>query len=362
MRLPNGYGGISKLAGNRRNPYRVRITKEWQVVDGKSKQIYETLGYYPTRKAAMIALAEYNKSPCDLANRKITFDSCYQSWSQKHFQQYPIAAASLRAAYKKCDAIKNMPMREIRLRHMQAIMDSISSLSVSAQTNLKTVFIKTFRYALENDIISKDYSHYVTIIQTPVRQDLKHKFFTAEEIRKVFDNINWSAAIPVKRNVFVKFKLADTVLLLLYTGMRIGEMLNLRCRDVNIAARAIAVHGTKTKAAERIIPIHKDLLPYLAKRLEESCEYLIEKLPGERFSRFTYVNYFFQPFMQLIGAEHTPHATRHTFISLMDKCGVSTESVVLKRIAGHADNTITEHYTHKTLPELIAAIDKLKLI
>lgn len=36
MKNPNGYGGISKLPGNRRKPYRVRLTAGWQYqTDGK---------------------------------------------------------------------------------------------------------------------------------------------------------------------------------------------------------------------------------------------------------------------------------------------------------------------------------------
>ena len=78
MRNPNGYGGISKLPGNRRNPFRVRVTTGWDLTpDGKQKQLLQTLGYYPTRKEAMMALAEYNQNPYDLNNKKITFETCY---------------------------------------------------------------------------------------------------------------------------------------------------------------------------------------------------------------------------------------------------------------------------------------------
>ena len=30
MKNPNGYGGVSKLPGNRRKPYRVRLPAGWQ--------------------------------------------------------------------------------------------------------------------------------------------------------------------------------------------------------------------------------------------------------------------------------------------------------------------------------------------
>ena len=46
MRLPNGYGGVVKLSGNRRRPYAARITTGWHVNDltGKRIQHYQSLG------------------------------------------------------------------------------------------------------------------------------------------------------------------------------------------------------------------------------------------------------------------------------------------------------------------------------
>lgn len=65
--------------------------------------------------------------------------------------------------------------------------------------------------------------------------------------------------------------------------------------------------------------------------------------------------------MESLGVSHTPHALRHTFVSLMDSCGVSSNSVALKRIVGHSNSNVSEHYTHKTLDELLDTIDKLQL-
>lgn len=52
MKNPNGYGGISKLPGNRRKPYRVRLTAGWQYqTDGKptAKISHTWLLYQQTR-------------------------------------------------------------------------------------------------------------------------------------------------------------------------------------------------------------------------------------------------------------------------------------------------------------------------
>ena len=54
MKLPNYYGSISKLSGNRRKPYMVRISSEAEYDEEKKDFIKKriTLGYYKTKKEA----------------------------------------------------------------------------------------------------------------------------------------------------------------------------------------------------------------------------------------------------------------------------------------------------------------------
>lgn len=360
MRSPNGFGGISKMSGNRRRPWRVRVTTGWELNEekGKAKQLSKTLGYYATKKEAMLALSEFNASPYDLTNRDITFEQAYEAWSPKHYEKYTSAAKTLRSAYARCEPIKNMKMIDIRAKHLQDIMDSIADASISTQGQLKTIFKKTFKYCMENDIIHKDYSEFVVINQTAPKKDIKNKFFTTEQIQSVFDNKDFITSYPVGKKSYADIHLVDSIIILLYTGMRIGELLAVKSEDVKLRKRIINVHGTKTDAAERIVPIHKELVPYVEKRLAEGNEYLLSNANGEPFKPGPYRKYFFVPFMEHIGADHTPHATRHTFVSIMDGCGVSSESVVLKRIVGHSNKTVTEHYTHKDINKLLEAIDK----
>ena len=62
MRLPNGYGSVYKLSGNRRKPYIARRTIGW---DDNGKQLYANIGYYRTRAEALQALAAFNDNPYD---------------------------------------------------------------------------------------------------------------------------------------------------------------------------------------------------------------------------------------------------------------------------------------------------------
>ena len=88
MKLPNGFGSVYKLSGKkRRNPYVAKKTKGWEIDPdtGKVKQLYITVGYYPTRKDALNALAEFNNNPYDVNVAKVTFADVYERWSDEHF-------------------------------------------------------------------------------------------------------------------------------------------------------------------------------------------------------------------------------------------------------------------------------------
>ena len=69
MKHPNGYGTVAKLSGNRRNPFVVRKTRGF---DERGYPIYETIGYFPTREAGLLALAQYNNDPYDIKQAKMT--------------------------------------------------------------------------------------------------------------------------------------------------------------------------------------------------------------------------------------------------------------------------------------------------
>lgn len=334
----NGYGGVTKLSGKRRRPFWVRLTVGWEVNEetGKAKQIYQTLGYYATRKEAMLALAEYHKNPLDLSKQNVTFSEVWDLWSPAYFKRTPSSGNGLRAAYKRCAPLHDMSMKDIKKSHLQAIIDSMAGMSEQSQKKVKTVFKVTFKYCLENDLVTKDYSQFVTI-ESAKQANVANKFFKSEEIEKLLA------------------KGEETTILLLYTGMRISELLNVKCEDVHDGL--IHVRGTKTENADRIVPIHKDIQPIIEKML--GGEFLIKNEKGKAYPYNTYIRKVFKPLMKELGLNHTPHALRHTFISLMDSAGAN--KVALKRIVGHSNTDMSEHYTHKEVGDLIEAMNKLKI-
>ena len=130
MRLPNGYGGVVKLSGNRRRPYAARITTGWYHNDktGKRVQKFQIIGYAPTRAEALQILAKYNDYPIDAAALKLTFHDIYLRWSEEKF---PTTSASnikgYRAAYSICEDIADVPFRNLRLDDLQRICNASST-------------------------------------------------------------------------------------------------------------------------------------------------------------------------------------------------------------------------------------------
>ena len=84
MKLGNGYGSITKMTGNRRKKWRVRLPySEADRLEGKKRV---TLGYFSTKAEALQALAEYHKVPEIYLNREMTFTDVYNLWKTTHYK------------------------------------------------------------------------------------------------------------------------------------------------------------------------------------------------------------------------------------------------------------------------------------
>jgi hypothetical protein len=136
MRNPNGFGNITKLSGKRRNPWRVRKTLRWEVdpATGKQKQIFQNIGYYPTRAAAIEALSDFNTNPYDVSNN-ISFSDIYEKWSASNYSTMSGTNISgYKAAYALCEPLYDMKFTEIKTSHLQGVVDNCGKLSEPAKT------------------------------------------------------------------------------------------------------------------------------------------------------------------------------------------------------------------------------------
>lgn len=327
MRNPNSYGSIVKLSGARRKPYAIRITVGW---DG-NRQIRKYLSYHESSRDAMLALAEYNKNPYDLNVKTTTFNDVWELWKKDGWDKGSEATQKTWVAgHKNCEPIWNMPIREIKLRHLEDIMRDKGR---STQQHIKTVMSKVFKHALKHELIDKDPSSLITLKRA---EEVEKMPFTMEEVQDV-----------IKKAETDEF--SELILILLYTGMRIKELLILKQKDIY---EDHMIGGIKTTAGKnRVIPLHPAIRPFIMKRLDGQ-EYLLH----ENGKPWTY-SMFHKQFLKRVKG-HTIHETRHTFISRMHTLGVNEATI--KFIVGHAMNDVTgKVYLHKFKDELVQAVEKL---
>lgn len=332
MRLPNSYGSIVKLSGKRRRPYAVRITTGWT---DEGRQIQKYLSYHERRSDAMAALAEYNKSPFDLTNQKVTFADIYEKWAARrgddNVQRVYVYA------YKHLHALHDMPFIEIRKRHIQAIIDE-STLSTSSLNHMKSLCSMVFKYAMDLEIVTSNQASGVEL-PTQQKSDM-HQPFTADEIAALWQHTDDFAA-----------RLA---LILIYTGLRPSELLQIRTKNVDLEKRYMR-GGLKTAASKnRVIPIADKIFPFIRAFYDPARKYLIER-NGHSLS-YSGLKYYWQNSQQL--ENHLPHDGRHTCATLLSNAEIDLKTIQM--ILGHRSQSITEHiYTHKTIDQLLTAINKI---
>lgn len=346
MKLPNGYGSIEKLKGNRRKPYVVRKTIKWE----NGKQIKKTIGYYETKTIALQELALYNEKPYDIDFRTITVAKIFEKWKA---EKYPKIADKTQAVYNMCwnycKDIENEPFVSIRLKHLQSIVDGLGN-KWSAKKAFKILWHQLYDYAIKNDMDVRKYSTYIDIGEKTTK--LVRIPFEEEEINKLWKN--------VERMDFI-----DTILILIYTGMRIGELLDIKIQNVHIDKQYMR-GGSKTKAGKnRVIPLHNRIVPLVEKwynsAVENNSEYLIY---NHEYKQMKYWNYYHEKFEKIIeqlelNIKHKPHDTRHTFATRIDR--TPANKICVKRILGHSSTDITDSvYTHKDIEELIETVNLLE--
>lgn len=348
MKNPNGYGSVVKLSGNRRKPFWIRKTTGY---NEKGHPIYETIGYSASREEGNIILAEYNKNPWDVDRVKITLQELFNLWLEKKSSKLGQSNKnSLKSAYKHINKLSAMKYIEIKAYHMQDTIDNCGK-GYSTQGAIKNLWGHLDRFALELDITSKSYSNLLT--SDPIPQTSKERF-SDDEIKKI-----WKAYHDyLNGKKFESAEWIDTILIFLYTGFRISELLNLKTENIDLNKMTFK-GGTKTKAGKnRIVPIHSAILPIVKNRLKFKSEYFLN-INGQKIKINVYRTNW-NNLMDYLNINKTPHECRHTFESILDSAGANRKCIDL--MMGHVSKDVGNRvYNHKTIEELRTAIELFKV-
>ncbi|MFZ1236889.1 MAG: site-specific integrase [Prevotella sp.] len=347
MKNANGDGTVIKLSGKRRKPYAAVITVECiQYFDdvtkepsGRDKQKRKYIGYYTTRPQAQSALIEYrkkhpaytdepsNEEPSQIKEKQPVFVPTFEQMCKiviknKGVQWSKSSIGNFTFAVSKCESINNKRMDEITYTDVQQIMNRYmkEKKSKGILALFKVYMGLPFREAMKYGYIPNSPVQFVTYKAT---KEQVHKNEIPKEI--VLNIINSNC------------KTRDMLLILLYSGMRINELLDAKIENVDLDHNYL-IAGEKTDAGKnRIIPIHPYIRDMLLKFIKTN------KMNDANF------RYYMKQDVETYGMYFTAHYCRHTFITWGKR--YKLDETYVKKIVGHSTQDVTESiYTH-ALPE-----------
>ena len=206
-------------------------------------------------------------------------------------------------------------------------------------------------YLIECDFTDSDPVREVSV---PKREQRLPKHLPAPQLEELLQ------ASEQSHSVFCGFRNHAMMCMLVFTGMRRGELINLRTGDLSLAEGVVKVRGKGSK--ERIIPLVERAADAVSDWLEfrpEDCEhdYLFTTTHGNRIhpSRMQLIwrSIFERTDIEDEGV--SLHTLRHSMATLLLQSGEASLPEI-QRILGHSRLDTTAIYLHVTDSELRDAV------
>ncbi len=257
----------------------------------------------------------------------------------------------------------DMELTDIKPMHLQAFVNGFSKgASKSYMDKMRVLLHGLFSDALDNDLLTRDPSAKLRIPQVIEKP---RESFTEAEAQKI---ITFAMDYPYRR-------VAVAVLVLLFTGIRRGELLGLKWPDITdntltIRRGVYQEHGkalvedykAKTAKSLRTLPLMPEVA-HLVLALPRNGEFVFGTGSGtlwhpRNFSRD------FGRFFDALRDEYpevrklSPHCTRHSFATLTLASGADVR--IVQQLLGHSDINTTARYTHPDMNIMQKAVSGMK--
>lgn len=296
----------------------------------------------------------------------------YKIWLQEWLENY-VKPIRKRQTYKKykCQverhispALGDFEINEISAFELQKFMSGLCKNGFASNTinGIITVLKMSLKQAVKHKIATVQFTE--AIVRPKVREK-KVESFTKNEQTKIQEYISSK-----------KDARLFGIVLCLYTGLRIGELLALTWEDLDFSKCTVTVSKSchdewingeyfkvidtpKTEKSERTIPIPKQLLPLLKEWKKQSVsKYIVSGKNKSGVKVRCYQNTFERMLKRLNISHKGFHALRHTFATRALECGMDIRT--LADILGHDDPTVTlKRYAHSMLEHRIEMMNRV---
>lgn len=197
-----------------------------------------------------------------------------------------------------------------------------------------------FKYLLSNNKIK---INPMTLVSNPKQEKKLPHYLTIDEINELNSVTSGDDVYDIRNNMIIE--------LLYATGLRVGELVNIKIKDINFQDKSIKVLGKGNK--ERIVYFgtlalnkikrYLDIRPEIVKDINNP--YLLINKRGNKLQERA-VRSIFEDIIKKnhLKIEFSPHTLRHTYATHLLNDGMDVKSV--QELLGHASISSTGIYTH----------------
>lgn len=273
---------------------------------------------------------------------------------QKEYLEYaratksPKYVSTISSSFKQLFTFSgDMPLNEINTR----LIDKFITSTFSRTKRGSHQYYRTLKAAF-NKAITWNYidNNPFTKIKFPKLSKTFPAFISEDELLVILSNTKHQ-------------HLKDIFTIAFYTGLRLGELINMHWSWVDFSQNQITVKcdedfTTKNKK-ERVVPMSVKVQAILKSRFNsanhEPKEVVFYRIKKVRLHQETVSQQFKQVARKSNLSEKIHfHTLRHSFASLLAQKGVSL--YVIKELLGHEDLTTTQIYSHLQQQNLVEAV------
>ena len=274
----------------------------------------------------------------------------------------------------KKSALANIPIQKIIEQDIINYYSSIIHYSQSYINKQVRCIRQAYRYALSKGFVKKNIAADIALPKSK-KQTKDVLALDLEQQKQVTEAIRAQIKEPYR----------SMLLLMMFTGLRPGEVSALKFSDVNLFKREICVKrsvqrtgsgkyyigDTKTVAGIRTVPLTSEAFALL-KNFYKQCDYssgLIFRGKNKARGDIIGVNTTNEEFKRVApSAEYSQYCLRHTFATRCIESGMNVK--VLSKILGHSSIKITldtycdvfEKYSSDSVAQLEEYLKKEKLV
>lgn len=235
--------------------------------------------------------------------------------------------------------VTSSTIKEFLLYRKNVLKNNPTSLNTNLR-GLRTFF----NYLANNEVIN---SKSIPTAKIPyVKEEIKVEVFSDDQIRQM---LNYYRRIKYRDKTFVSFRDHTIIIVLLGTGMRLGELVNLKWSEVDFNNEIITVYGKKRMSSS---------IPMTERLKKELAEYriLVEQHFGQ-LGEYVFTNYknkqltpnavkmifkHLKVIMNFKNVRLSAHTFRHTFAH---RCLMSGMDVfTLQKMLRHSKLDVTMRY------------------